>query len=63
MSALDVNVSDAGQFIQRLRQCLGQYRQSHPIQRVFDNDERQQVREDRRSSSWGKGRKATAKRA
>jgi hypothetical protein len=63
MSALDVNVSDAGQFIQRLRQCLGQYRQSHPIQRVFDNDERQQVREDRRASSWGKGRKATASRA
>jgi hypothetical protein len=57
LSALDVNVSDAGQFIQRLRQCLGQYRKSHPIQRVFDNDERTQQREDRRVSSWGATRK------
>jgi hypothetical protein len=63
MSSLDVNVSDAGQFIQRLRQCLGQYRQSHPIQRVFENDERQQQREDRRASSWGKARKALAPKA
>mgnify|MGYP003150655593 CR=1 FL=1 len=63
LSSLDVNVSDAGQFIQRLRQCLGQYRQSHPIQRVFDNDERQQQREDRRVSSWGKNRKALAPKA
>ena len=63
LSSLDVNVSDAGQFIQRLRQCLGQYRQSHPISRVFDNDERQQQREDRRVTSWGKSRKALAPKA
>ena len=63
LSSLDVNVSDAGQFIQRLRQCLGQYRQSHPISRVFDNDERQQQREDRRVTSWGKNRKALAPKA
>ena len=60
LSALDVNVSNAGQFIQRLRQCLGQYRNSHPIQRVFENDERQQQREARRVSSWGKARKTNA---
>ena len=53
LSDLDVNVSDAGQFIQRLRQTLGQYRRSHPIQRVFDTGEVAQAREDRRSASWG----------
>lgn len=60
LSALDVNVSDAGQFIQRLRQCLGQYRRSHPIQRVFDSGEVAQAREDRRAAAWGKARKTNA---
>ena len=63
LSSLDVNVADAGQFIQRLRQTLGQYRRSHPISRVFDNDERQQQREDHRAASWGKNRKALARKA
>ena len=63
LSSLDVNVADAGQFIQRLRQTLGQYRRSHPISRVFDNDERQQQREDHRAASWGRTRKAHARKA
>lgn len=53
LSSLDVNVADAGQFIQRLRGCLAQYRKSHPIQRVFENDQRAQDRDDRRASTWG----------
>lgn len=53
MDTLDANVASAGQFVQRLRQCLGQYRQSHPIQRVFENDQRAQDREDRRAKAWG----------